>query len=98
VVVGGQPHPQYGVVVLVFVHLSGCDGPVGLRSAGGWAANIGLNLAEGMLRLALFVAYILGISRMEAIRRVFEYHGAEHQVIYAFENGDPVKSDDRVTI
>jgi len=46
-----------------------------------------LNLAEGFTRLALFVLYVLAISLMKDIRRVFEYHGAEHKVINTFEAG-----------
>jgi uncharacterized protein YqhQ len=46
------------------------------------------NIIEGSLRLALFVGYLLLISRFKDIRRVFEYHGAEHKTIYAYENGD----------
>lgn len=50
-----------------------------------------LNLIEGVLRLILFVAYIVIISRMEEIRRVFQYHGAEHKTIYCYENGEDLK-------
>lgn len=46
-----------------------------------------LNLMEGFLRLAIFLGYIWGISRMKDIRRVFQYHGAEHKTIHCFENG-----------
>ncbi len=46
-----------------------------------------MNLIEGVFRLVLFVGYILLISRMEDIRRVFQYHGAEHETIHCFENG-----------
>lgn len=46
-----------------------------------------LNLAEGILRIVIFVIYILAISRMEDIKRVFQYHGAEHKTIHCFENG-----------
>ncbi|MDH7569997.1 MAG: DUF1385 domain-containing protein, partial [Armatimonadota bacterium] len=56
----------------------------------GHAANVFINLLEGLLRVLLFVLYILAISRMQSIRRVFEYHGAEHQVIHAFEQGEVV--------
>ena len=49
-----------------------------------------LNLMEGVLRLAIFLAYIFGISRMKDIRRVFQYHGAEHKTIHAFEAGGPL--------
>lgn len=46
------------------------------------------NLAEGALRIAVLVGYITFISSLKEIRRVFQYHGAEHKVINAFENGE----------
>ena len=49
--------------------------------------KIALNLIEGCLRIIMFVAYIAGISQMNDIKRVFQYHGAEHQTIHCFENG-----------
>ena len=42
------------------------------------------------MRLAIFVGYILVISRLPDLRRVFEYHGAEHKTIHAYEAGDPL--------
>ncbi len=47
-----------------------------------------LNLIEGLLRVGLFLIYLGGISLIEDIRRVFEYHGAEHMVIHTHEAGD----------
>lgn len=52
----------------------------------GWNAWWG-NLLEGLIRLALLVLYIALIGRMEEIKRVFAYHGAEHKTINAFESG-----------
>lgn len=49
-----------------------------------------LNLAEGVLRLALFLGYLLLISQMHEIQRVFQYHGAEHKTINAYEAGLPL--------
>lgn len=49
-----------------------------------------LNILEGLLRLGIFLAYIFGISRMKDIYRVFQYHGAEHKTIHAYENGGPL--------
>lgn len=49
--------------------------------------EIALNLIEGVFRIVLFVGYILLISKMKDIRRVFEYHGAEHKTIHCYENG-----------
>ncbi|MFA6075945.1 MAG: DUF1385 domain-containing protein [Negativicutes bacterium] len=51
------------------------------------ANPIWLNISEGILRLAIFLAYIGAISQMKDIRRVFSYHGAEHKTIHAFEAG-----------
>ncbi|WP_027128392.1 DUF1385 domain-containing protein [Fusobacterium perfoetens] len=45
-----------------------------------------VNLCEGILRLVFFLLYIWGISFSDDIKRVFEYHGAEHKTIYAYEN------------
>jgi uncharacterized protein YqhQ len=46
-----------------------------------------LNLVEGLLRILLFVFYVLAISKMKDIHRVFQYHGAEHKTIHCFESG-----------
>jgi uncharacterized protein YqhQ len=48
------------------------------------------NLVDGVIRLALFLLFIWGISLWKDIRRVYEYHGAEHKTVFAFENGDPL--------
>ena len=48
------------------------------------------NIAEGILRLALFLGYLAAISRLPEIRRVFAYHGAEHMTIHAFEHHEPL--------
>ena len=45
-------------------------------------------LIEGVIRITLFVIYMLLISRMKDIHRVFQYHGAEHKTIFAYEYGD----------
>ncbi len=46
------------------------------------------NLVEGLIRIGIFLAYLLLISQMKDIRRVFEYHGAEHKAIFTWENGE----------
>ena len=53
--------------------------------------HMALNLAEGVLRMVIFLAYIAGISSMNDIQRVFQYHGAEHKTIYTYEAGLPLK-------
>ncbi|MBM7615092.1 DUF1385 domain-containing protein [Alkaliphilus hydrothermalis] len=47
-----------------------------------------LNLIEGFVRLAIFTIYIVLVSKLEDMRRVFQYHGAEHKAIYCYENGE----------
>ncbi len=49
--------------------------------------EIVLNLTEGVLRIIMFIAYVVLISRMEEIKDVFRYHGAEHKTIHCYENG-----------
>jgi uncharacterized protein YqhQ len=48
------------------------------------------NLFEGIVRVGIFVGYLVGISFVKEIRRVFMYHGAEHKTIAAYEAGEPV--------
>jgi len=52
--------------------------------------NVLFNLTDGAIRVGLFLGYVSGISFMKDIRRVFEYHGAEHKVIGNFEAGEPL--------
>ena len=51
------------------------------------SSSIVLNLIEGLLRIAIFVAYVVAIRKMEDIKTLFRYHGAEHKTIHCFENG-----------
>ena len=70
-----------GVFFLVPVFASrGLEGMIG--------SDLVSNIVEGLIRLALFLAYIALIGRMEDIRRVFMYHGAEHMAVHAHENGE----------
>ena len=50
--------------------------------------NIAATLLEGVVRIVIFVIYILLVSKMKDIHRVFQYHGAEHKTIFCYENGD----------
>jgi uncharacterized protein YqhQ len=54
------------------------------------SGQIAFNLMDGLIRLALFLLFIWGTSLLGDIRRVYEYHGAEHKTVFAFENGDPL--------
>lgn len=58
----------------------------------GYFSNlIFLNLAEGLIRIIIFLLYIVIISKIKDIQRIFEYHGAEHKVIYCYEMGEELK-------
>ncbi len=52
------------------------------------------NLREGAVRLGMFVGYIGLISRIEGIQRVFQYHGAEHKAVHAYEHAVPLEPAD----
>lgn len=49
--------------------------------------QIAFNLVDGIIRLGLFLLFIWGVSLWKDIRRVYEYHGAEHKTVFAFEDG-----------
>ena len=53
-------------------------------------SNVGINLLEGVIRMVIFMAYMILVSRMEEMRRVFSYHGAEHKTIRCYEAGLPL--------
>jgi uncharacterized protein YqhQ len=48
------------------------------------------NVVDGFIRIGLFLLFIWGISLWPDIRRVYQYHGAEHKTVFAFENSDPL--------
>jgi len=50
--------------------------------------NLVLNGIEGIVRIAIFLGYLLAVSNMKDIKRVFEYHGAEHKTIFCYEYGE----------
>lgn len=60
---------------------------VGMKFAALGKYSLLFNLTDGAFRVVLFLGYVSGISFMKDIRRVFEYHGAEHKAIAAFEAG-----------
>jgi uncharacterized protein YqhQ len=84
--IGGTMAAAFGFGILLFfimpLYLTKLLVPV----IGG--SNIAFNLVDGAIRVAVFLAYLIGISRMADIQRVFQYHGAEHKSIYAFEAGE----------
>jgi uncharacterized protein YqhQ len=66
---------------LTVLAMSKLGGDVGAQSPG-------FHLIDGTLKMLILVAYIYLIAQMKDIQRVFQYHGAEHKSIYAFEAGD----------
>jgi uncharacterized protein YqhQ len=67
-----------GLFMLLPSLLANLTKPMGL-------GHIGLNVVEGVVRLVLFLGYLALISKIEGIQRVFQYHGAEHKTINAYE-------------
>ena len=68
--------------------------PIGIRTGISWLINGTTNsfgywraLIEGVIRIGIFVLYIFIVSRMKEIKRLFQYHGAEHKTIFCFEAG-----------
>lgn len=64
--------------------------PLGVAAAASPLVGDGFGLAavEGVVRLALFVAYLAMLSRLDGVRTTLEYHGAEHMVVAAHEHGE----------
>ena len=61
------------------------------ETTGGLQGNFGFSLVDGLIRLTIFLGFLTLVSRMKDIRRVFQYHGAEHKVVFNYESGDPVE-------
>ena len=64
--------------------------PLLLTELTGVQSGVGFNLIDGSIRLIFFLVYLLLISQWKEIRRIFEYHGAEHKSIFAYEDGHPL--------
>ncbi|MBI4186660.1 MAG: DUF1385 domain-containing protein [Chloroflexi bacterium] len=75
-----------GVAVVLFFLA-----PLFLSKLFGIGSPLLFNLVEGFIRLAIFIAYLKLMSLLPDIRRVFAYHGAEHKVVNAYEDGAPLE-------
>lgn len=53
-------------------------------------SNVAICLIEGLVRMAIFLAYMIAVSRMKEMKRLFSYHGAEHKTIRCYEAGLPL--------
>ena len=60
---------------------------MGATALSGDATSLSFHLWAGIFKISLFILYVVLISRMKDIYRVFQYHGAEHKVIWAYEKG-----------
>lgn len=82
-------------MALAFAFFAGVFILLPALAAGFFAGESGIwfNIFEGLMRLGLFVGYIWAIGRSKEISRVFEYHGAEHMSIHAYEAGQPLSVD-----
>src|SRR5258706_1422161 len=59
--------------------------------------RIPFNLADGLVRMLIFLVFMWGLSFLKDIRRVFQYHRAEHKVVFNFESGKPVNVENAQT-
>jgi uncharacterized protein YqhQ len=76
-----------GLFFALPVWLSGfAHGLIKSATPAGWGGTVLINLTEGAIRIAIFFGYLFAVSRIKDIKRVFEYHGAEHKTIHAFEH------------
>lgn len=75
----------FGFAILLFIVVP----TVAVRFIGSSIKSpLWLNLIEGLIRILVFLIYIVSISFMKDIRRVFEYHGAEHKTVHCYENNE----------
>ncbi len=81
------------IVAVIFALVLFIAGPVFLAGLAADESSVWFFVIEGIVRIALLVGYIGLISRSEDIQRVFQYHGAEHKTIHAYEAGDPLSID-----
>jgi uncharacterized protein YqhQ len=72
---------SFGIGLFIFFYV-----PLLLTEWLGAETGFSFNLVDGILRLAIFLLYLVAITMMKDIRRIFEYHGAEHKSIFAFES------------
>lgn len=77
-----------GLGFLLFFYL-----PLLLTDLLGFSSGLVFNLVDGVLRLAIFLLYVFAISRWSEMKRVFQYHGAEHMTIYAYESGEDLTTE-----
>ena len=94
---GNEKFQQYVIGFAVFLGMAMSIGlffllpmVIGSFFDGIVTSTLGLNLIEGLVRIIIFMAYMLLVSRMAEMKRVFAYHGAEHKTIRCYEAGLPL--------
>ena len=70
------------------------DGQVG----SGLSGRMATNFVDGGIRIVIFLAFLFLLSRLKDIRRVFQYHGAEHKVVFNFESGQACERGERAEV
>ena len=75
----------FGIAIFFLLPLLLAQATVGRIDQG-----FGLQLSEGLIRVVIFIGYLLLVSRAPDVRRTFQYHGAEHMSIHTLEAGDPL--------
>jgi uncharacterized protein YqhQ len=86
--IGGSVVTALGLGIVLFFYL-----PLLLTELLNVSGGIAFNLVDGLFRLVIFLLYIFAISRWKEMRRIFQYHGAEHMTIYAYESGDELTAE-----
>ena len=89
-VVGTAVAMGLGMSILLFFLIPNV---IGSLFAGIIQSNLLRNLVEGVIRITIFLGYMLLVSRMGEMKRVFAYHGAEHKTIRCYEAGLPLTID-----
>lgn len=81
-----------GSMLLAFVLFAGLFivAPAAIANAVSGESEVVFATLEAVIRIVIFIAYIWALGRSKEIARVFQYHGAEHMAIHAFEAGDPL--------
>ncbi len=86
--IGGSISLAFFVGILLFVVAPHLITELLFRNTNISLQNISFHLVDGVIKVVMFVSYIMGISFFKDIRRVFEYHGAEHKSIFTYEAGE----------
>ena len=92
----GEMGGSLAIAILAFIGIFIILPNVGLsllQDPLGGGDSLQFHLVEGVVRLVIFLGYLLAISALSDIRRVFAYHGGEHKTIMAWEHGEPLQAD-----